>query len=133
MPSIWTNPDVMSALISGGMQLGGGLIAGAGQGKQNAAQAQATQAQNLYNARMGQANNYYDAINNLNASLMQQGYNRDVKGAELASQDPLSVQRSRQQQALMAAVPPGSQERGHHPTQGPQGLHPHLHGRVPHP
>jgi hypothetical protein len=84
------------ALIMGGMQLGGGILSGMGQGaaqdKQNAlTREQLAVQQRQFNAQHEQ----------------QQGNFQTAQGLMASQQNPLAQQEARQRQAMLAAVMPG--------------------------
>lgn len=79
------------ALISGGIGLLGGIMQGAGQGK-------------LTEAQLAQARELALRDEALRREQLQQ--QQGQLGLQATQQDPLAMQRSRQQQALMAAILP---------------------------
>ena len=86
------SPGVTSGLIQGGLGLLGGVISGAGQGAMTEAQLKAAKELALRQEQLQRE------------QLAQQGA---ATGLQASQQDPLAQQRSRQQQALMAAILPG--------------------------
>lgn len=80
------DPITLAALIGGGSQLLGGLFGGIGQGKMSAEQLRAQQ----------------------EMQDKQLQLSRDQMGLQSTQMDPLAQQKSRQQQALLAALLPGA-------------------------
>jgi hypothetical protein len=78
------DPFTLSALISGGTQLLGGLLGGIGQGKTSAEDRRAAE----------------------EAQKRQLALQRDQTGLQSTQMDPLAQQKSRQQQAILAALMP---------------------------
>lgn len=79
------DPLVLATLIGGGLSLGGGLLQGIGQGKQNEAQIAAQERMQGRNLQL----------------------TRDVQGLQATQLDPFAWQKARQNQAILAAVMPG--------------------------
>ena len=80
------DPMTMMALASLGAQLGGSVMSGIGQGKMSDAQIRAQQ----------------------EMQAKQIGLSRDQMGLQATQMDPLAQQKSRQQQALLAALLPNA-------------------------
>lgn len=93
-------------LILGGMQFGGGLLQGVGQGQQSAEQARAAQQNALLGGQLGLNQDVLNAYLGMYGQQASQGYQRDVQGLNAMQMNPLAQQQARQQMALRAAILP---------------------------
>ncbi len=95
--NFWTSmdPETRAAIVSGGFQLGGGLLAGAGQSKENEKNRETSAEQAALNRQL-----------ELYIAQLNQGQRQNEQGLNVQQMAP-SRQDWRQRQAMMADILPG--------------------------